>query len=72
MRASHYANPKGLHTGNAALQLLYLDIIQLHGREDDEYISRLREAFGGEIWKAFTVRSAGDLSAAQRSAADEI
>jgi phosphoribosylanthranilate isomerase len=35
--------------------LLALDVIQLHGEEDSKYISKIREYFYGEIWKAVTV-----------------
>ena len=45
--------------------LVGLDVIQLHGHEDDEYISRLRESFHGKIWKAFIME-------ARECAADEI
>ena len=50
---------------------------QLHGREDDAYIARLRSLTRGhpmwsgyEIWKAFKIRSAADLDAANASTAD--
>lgn len=50
-----------------------LDVVQLHGHEDDEFIARLREKFTrGQIWKAFRVRSAADLAAALSSTANEI
>ena len=31
-----------------------LDIIQLHGREGEDFIAELRKAFRGEIWKAIS------------------
>ena len=50
---------------------------QLHGHEDDAYIARLRSLTRGhpmwsgyEIWKAFKIRTAADLDAANASAAD--
>lgn len=41
-----------------------LDIIQLHGDEDDEYIREVRHKTGKEIWKAVRVRTAKDIQAA--------
>ena len=50
-----------------------LAAIQLHGHENDEYIARLRAlAPGCEIWKAFQIRSAADLDAANSSTADMV
>lgn len=56
----------------AAAETVGLDVVQLHGHEDDAYINALRERTGRIVWKAFRVRSAADLDAAARSAADEI
>ncbi len=39
-----------------------IDLIQLHGSEDDGYISRLREAVSTPIIKAVKVRSAEDIA----------
>ena len=47
-----------------------LDLIQLHGSEDGEYIRSLREQTGKPIVKAFTVRSEADIEAAGESTAD--
>jgi phosphoribosylanthranilate isomerase len=55
-----------------AAETVGLDVIQLHGHEDDAYIAALRERTNLPVWKAFRVRSAADLSAAERSSADEI
>lgn len=50
-----------------------IDIIQLHGQEDEAYIRRLRGTLPEiEIWKAFKVRTEEDLKKAQDSSADEI
>ena len=50
-----------------------IDIVQLHGGEDDAYIKRLRELLpGAEIWKAYTVRTGRDLFAAAESGADRV
>ena len=56
----------------AAAKTVGLDVIQLHGHEDDAFIAALREKTDLAIWKAFKIRSAADLEAARRSAADEV
>ena len=58
-----------------AAETIGLDVIQLHGAEDDEYIARLRSELrqrSVQIWKAFKIRSADDIEPARRSTADEI
>ena len=47
-----------------------LDMIQLHGSEDDLYIRRLRELAGKPVIKSFTVRTEGDVEDALKSSAD--
>lgn len=48
-----------------------LSAAQLHGHEDAAYIAALRAAVPGcVVWKAFKVRSAADLEAANASTAD--
>lgn len=49
-----------------------IDIIQLHGNEDNAYIESLRNRCRQMIWKAFRIRSSADLAAAAASAADSI
>ena len=49
-----------------------LDVIQLHGDESDEYITKLRELSGKPIIKAFKIRSESDAELAQRSKADYV
>lgn len=49
-----------------------LDLIQLHGKEDNGYITRLRELTGKPIIKAFTVRTGEDIKAAVQSKADYV
>ncbi len=50
-----------------------VQVLQLHGHESEEYIGNLRKlAPGCEIWKAFRIRAAADLAAAQQSSADRI
>ena len=47
-----------------------IDVAQLHGHEDDDYIQALRQQTGRPIWQAFRVSHVGDLAAAQTSVAD--
>jgi phosphoribosylanthranilate isomerase len=49
-----------------------VDVIQLHGQEDETYIARLRQLVSVPLWKAFKVRSQADLTPAIASSADEI
>lgn len=50
-----------------------LAAVQLHGGEDEGYIARLRAlAPGCVIWRAFRIRSQGDLDDARRSTADMV
>ena len=56
----------------AAAALIGLDVIQLHGHEDDAFIASLRERTELPIWKAFRIRTAADLAAAEACTADEV
>lgn len=56
----------------SAASLIGLDVIQLHGREDNTYIESVRAASGLPVWKAFKIRDSRDLAEAAQSAADEI
>ena len=49
-----------------------IDLAQLHGSEDAEYIRRLRDLTDGPLIQAFRIRSKEDLSRVEASAADEI
>ena len=50
-----------------------INIVQLHGSEDEEYIKSLRKLIPHtEIWKAFVVKSADDISNAEKSSADRV
>ena len=50
-----------------------MDIAQLHGTEDESYLAALRTlAPGHPLWKAFTLRTPDDLTAALASGADMI
>lgn len=49
-----------------------LDVIQLHGNEDNDYINHLKEKTSIPIWKAFKVETEAALRQALLSSADEI
>ena len=49
-----------------------IDIAQLHGGEDDEYIELLRELAGKPVIKAFRIESEEDIAQAEKSSADYI
>ena len=49
-----------------------LDVIQLHGHENADYIEDIKKRTGLPVWKAFRVRSPEDLAEAEASQADEI
>jgi phosphoribosylanthranilate isomerase len=49
-----------------------IDVVQLHGSEDEAYITRLRERFHGVVIQAFKIRSEEDVLKANRSSADFI
>lgn len=49
-----------------------LDVIQLHGDEDGEYIQSLREIFSGEIWKAVRAKCPDDIESADRMSCDKL
>lgn len=53
-------------------QFVGLDIIQLHGNEDNDYIDHLKEIINIPIWKAFKVKTEAALRQALLSSADEI
>ena len=48
----------------------FLDLIQLHGKEDNEYIERLKDAVDKPVIQAFRIRSAQDMERAMESSAD--
>lgn len=45
----------------AAIGTVRLDVVQLHGDEDPEYIARIRQAWEGDLWRALRPRSGGEL-----------
>ena len=56
----------------ALLDRNIIDIAQLHGNEDDEYISRLRVLTGKPVIKAFLLKNSDDAARAEKSTADHI
>ncbi|MEL7621992.1 MAG: phosphoribosylanthranilate isomerase [Clostridiales bacterium] len=62
-----------LEKAAALLQEGIIAAVQLHGREDEQYIAALRSRVAGKpIWKAFRIRVLSDLAAAAASSADQI
>lgn len=49
-----------------------IDMAQLHGSEDADYLNRLRQLTNKPIIQAFRIENAGDIANAQRSSADYI
>ena len=49
-----------------------IDIVQLHGGEDEDYINRLRKLTVKPIIKAFRIETANDIKTAKQSTADYI
>jgi phosphoribosylanthranilate isomerase len=50
-----------------------IDIVQLHGEENEEYLFNLRTLLPNtEIWKAFRIQNKTDISHAKNSSADRI
>ena len=49
-----------------------INLAQLHGREDAEYIARLRDLSDKPVIQAFRIRSSGDVKRAEKSSADYV
>ncbi len=49
-----------------------IDVVQLHGSEDAEYLARLRPQVDATVVQAFRIRTKGDVAAAQTSEADYV
>ncbi len=49
----------------AVREQVYLDVIQLHGSETPEFVSRNRMRHGIEVWKALGVKTKADLASAK-------
>lgn len=54
------------------LQCGTIDIAQLHGKEDEEYIKKLRTLTGQPIIKAFQINTAQDILEVKKSSADYV
>ena len=61
-----------LETAVRLLRDSVVDILQLHGQEDEDYIRALQAETGKEVWKAFQVSSPAELAAAEACCADRI
>lgn len=59
----------------AQIMMIYeqcnLDVVQLHGEEEEALIQQLQEK-GIEVWKAWRVKDEKDIQSAYRSAADRV
>lgn len=49
-----------------------IDIAQLHGEEDEDYIKNIKAACGRPVIKAFKIHGESDINAAQISSADYV
>ena len=49
-----------------------IDIAQLHGSEDEEYIRHLRQLTGKPIIRAFRIKTAEDIAEAEKCTADHV
>ncbi len=56
----------------AMLNLGIVDLVQLHGAEDEDYLQKLRKITDKPIIKAFIIRSPEDVERAESSTADYI
>jgi len=55
-----------------AATLVGLDIVQLHGHEDDRYIESLRKVIKKPVWKTFLIKELSDLDAVENCVADMV
>lgn len=61
-----------IETISALRECGIIDVAQLHGSEDEDYITALRELTDMPIIKAFRIETEEDVAAAERSSADHI
>ncbi len=54
------------------MNLGIVDVVQLHGSEDEEYLKKLRKITDKPIIKAFVIRSIDDVKRAEQSSADYV
>ena len=72
IRASGVFVDQPRETVLSAVKEAGLDVIQLHGHEDESYIAGLKEKTELPVWKAFRIRTLRDLEKARSSPADKI
>ncbi len=63
---------EGIRAAAAVAKSCPLDVIQLHGDENADYIRKLRGLTHKEIWKAVRVRSGRDIEDALKLGADRL
>ena len=61
-----------LDTVGALMNLGIVDLVQLHGSEDEEYLTKLRAITDKPIIKAFIINNENDVRRAEESSADYI
>ncbi len=59
-RVGVFVNEK-IEMVNEMTTLFGLDVVQLHGDEDDEYVENLKETLDVEVWKALRIKEITDL-----------
>ena len=57
-----------LATVTRAIEEIRPDVVQLHGKETPDFLARIREGTGVDVWKAIGVRSAQSLADSARFA----
>ena len=54
------------------VELNIIDVVQLHGSEDEAYLRRLRERINVSIFQAFCIKTKEDVKRAEESSADTV
>lgn len=54
------------------VQMGVIDVVQLHGNENENYLERLRKRIDLPIFQAFRIRSVEDVQRAEKSSADMV
>lgn len=57
---------------NVKLYASILDVIQLHGNEDEKYIEQIKDFSNCEIWKAVRAKNYADIEVADRLPCDKL
>lgn len=63
---------ENIDTVASMMNLGIIDLAQLHGSEDNDYINRLKEITGKPVIKAFKIKTEQDVLLSQKSTADFI